>query len=40
MTHYTGNACDPFDPPEYDYIVGAMWRWPETRGGARVAGSV
>jgi TupA-like ATPgrasp len=39
MTHYTGNACHPFDPPEYDAIVGAMWRWPEAPGGAPVAGS-
>lgn len=29
MTHYEGSACTPFDPPEYDRIIGDMWQLPE-----------
>jgi hypothetical protein len=34
LTHYTSNACAPFDPPRYDRILGDLWidptrDWPD-----------
>jgi TupA-like ATPgrasp len=26
MTFYQGAGLEPFDPPEYDAIIGALWR--------------
>lgn len=29
LTHYNGNACEPFFPSEYDRVLGDLWEQPD-----------
>lgn len=39
ITHYDGNACTPFMPPEYDRVLGDMWGEATNRAALRAAGT-